>query len=188
MTVIDRLRCNVTTARGGEGSFSFYSVPGGGHQADVVAFLTSIKDVWAAGTVVEVPNTGEQLNDANGDVTGTWSFGSPATLTSASTGAYAAGVGCRIRWSTNGVRNNRHIIGTTFIVPIAVSAYATNGTLDDTFAGTLFSLADDFLDDMAGDLLVWSRPSGPGEDDGFTNTVLSCSVPDKVAWLTSRKE
>lgn len=187
MATIDRLRVQISTAQGGTGSTSFYSVPGGGHQADVVNFLTTIKDVWAAGTTVEVPNTGEQLNDANGDVVGTWSFGSPATLTSANSADYAAGVGCRLRWSTNGVRSNRHIFGTTFIVPIAVTAYDSNGTLDDTFAGTLFSLADDFLDDMAGDLRIWSRPT-QGNSDGFSNPVLSVSVPDKVAWLTSRKQ
>lgn len=191
MTTIDRLRVEISTPRGGTGSTSFYSVPGGGHQADVVTMLTTIKDVWAGGTTVHIPNTGEQLNDTNGNVVGAWTFGVDTTLTSANSSDYAAGVGVRLRWTTNGIRNNRHVIGTTFIVPVSVAAYDSDGTLDNAFVAVLQGVADDFLDDMADDLLIWSRPhvfGTAGTVDGIAHPVTGFQVPDKVAWLRSRKE
>lgn len=164
---------------------TFYSVPGGGHQADVVAFLTSIKDVFAAGTTILVPNSGDQINDSNGALVGTWAYGSNYSATSANTADYAAGVGCRVKWSTAGIVNGKHVRGSTFIVPISVAAYDADGTLDSAFVSTLDSLVGAFFTAMGSDLRIWSRPTTTRA--GSSHQVTATQVPDKVSWLRTRR-
>lgn len=140
---------------------------------------------------VNVNNEMELRADDTGNVIAVISGTSPAGRVGAvASGAYAAGVGARVRWNTNGVRNGRTVIGTTFIVPVATTQYESNGTLTaaaitrlTTGANNLLGLANTALAPLA----VWSKPTAVGAADGDISVVGSAGVPDQVAWLTSRR-
>lgn len=100
---------------------------------------------------------------------------------------FAGPVGAVITWRTDDLRNGRRIRGRTFLVPLATTAFESDGTLT--------SGARDRVDDFAvavrggpgaGDLGVWSRPvNGSG---GVFASVTAHSVPDMAAVLRSRRD
>lgn len=115
----------------------------------------------------------------------------PATgFTGGAGGAYANGVGARYRWRTAGFRNGRRVVGTTFVAPLLSTAYETNGTLASALISTMNGAATTFLAANITDSIgagVWSRPTTVAAADGDFNLTTTASVPDQVAWLTSRR-
>lgn len=140
---------------------------------------------------VQVANEMELRQDTTGNliavVSGTVPAGRAGALGAV---GYAAGVGARVRWNTNGVRNGRTVIGTTFIVPVGSSQYEGNGTLTAAAIGYLQSGADALLgiaNTALAPMAVWSKPSAVGASDGDISVVTSAGVPDQASWLTSRR-
>lgn len=103
--------------------------------------------------------------------------------------AYSAPTGAVVTWRSNGVRNGRRVRGRTFLVPIAATATAQDGTLDATATGVLFTAAQAYINTAgARSPLVWARPTTPGGSDGVSHPIISASIPDKVAVLKSRRD
>jgi hypothetical protein len=154
----------------------------------VAAVKTAVdKLIPALPTTVTVttPATGETIEDTTGTLTGVWSgSGGGNTVGAGGTNA-AAGVGACIGWSTGGIVNGRRLRGRTFVVPLHVGCYDTDGTL---VPGTLINL-NDFASGLiaAGPLAVWHRPTTKGGSDGNSYGVTSARVRDKVAVLRSRR-
>lgn len=113
----------------------------------------------------------------------------PAARVGSGTGAYSAAAGACVNWYTDGVRNGRRVRGRSFIVPLAGSALATDGTIDNTQLTGLRSASTTMAAvGGTGDLGVWARPTGPGATDGVWYSVTSVTVPDKTAVLRSRRD
>jgi hypothetical protein len=132
-----------------------------------------------------VPSSGDVIDDTSGELSGTWSTpGEGGSFAGAASSGFQMGVGARIRWNTPGTRGGRRVVGTTFLVPLASSAFTTDGFLLTTVqtalqnAGTALIAAHEFR--------ILSRPSGP-LPDGISWTVVSCAVPLNVSWLRSRR-
>jgi len=89
-----------------------------------------------------------------------------------------------VRWNTPGTRNGRHVIGTTFLVPLASSAYTTDGFLLGAVSSALQSAANALL--AAETFYILSRPSGP-LPDGTSWVAVAGTVPLNVSWLRSRR-
>jgi hypothetical protein len=87
-------------------------------------------------------------------------------------------------WRTSGLRHGRRVQGSTFIVPLALGSYQSDGTLVDANVTTIRNAAQTLLGSQA--LQILSKAT-PGTSDGQANPVISVTVPDKVSWLRSRR-
>lgn len=175
------------TAVVGGGISTFYGDEGetGLDPAAILAFFDDIKDLVAPGVTWTIPNGGDMINPSDGSLAGVWSGTGGGTVVSTGSGAYAAGVGARIAWGTAGVVAGRRVRGSTFIVPLTINGYGTDGTLNDTARGTIASAAGDLLTALGAGFVIWSRPA-PGRS-GSMHAVTSTVTPDRVSWLRSRR-
>lgn len=150
-----------------------------------------IQDIPPSVTV-QVVNEMEVRSDTTGALTKVVAGTVPAPrVGTAASSTYAAGVGARVRWNTDGVRNGRLVIGTTFVVPLATGSFEANGTITAVTLGRLQTGADTIISQLttAESLLaVWSKATTPGGADGALHTVTSAGVPDQASWLTTRRK
>ena len=170
----------------GPGVSTFYwDEADSGYVAKVTAFFNAVKNIVAVGVVWTIPNTGDLIDVATGELTGSWTDGTAATVNAAQAGNYAQGVGARIRWATSGIRNGRRVRGSTFIVPLTVAAYDAGGTLSTTVIDACNTAAGTFFTGGVTQAKIWSRPVGGG--GGQANTILSGQCLDQVSWLRTRR-
>ena len=137
---------------------------------------------------VQVAGAGDLLTDTTGAIAGSWST-SPAPTSVAGSGANAAAGGCGAcqRWNTSSVSpGNRHIVGRTYLVPLAVGAYDQDGTLTAATISDLVAHAATMLASLSNSLVVWTRPvSGAG---GQSHPVTGSGVTDQAARLRTRRQ
>lgn len=132
-----------------------------------------------------VPGDGFTIDDTSSEINGTWSVAAAGgSQVGAASSGFQMGVGCRVRWITEGIRNGRHVIGTTFLCPLASSAFTTDGFLLTTVQSALNAAAGALI--ASTPIRIVSRPLGP-LPDGISSLVQSGSVPLNVSWLRSRR-
>lgn len=171
----------------GGGISSFYTSTG-----DEDALIGALEDLYTVvaasspdNVTFSIPNEGVTVNDVTGDVNGTWSGTTIVTpFAGAATTGFQMGVGARIRWSTSAIRNGRHVIGTTFVCPLASSAYTTDGFLASANSAALDTAAETCL--ATAPMYILSRPS-TALPVGTSSIVVAASVPLQVTWLRSRR-
>ena len=152
---------------------------------DLLSFFDAIKAFIPSGTQIQVPSSGDSIEDATGALAGSWSLGGGGTVSGTGSGAWAAGVGVAVTWRTGGIRNGRRVRGRTFLAPLISSSFDTSGTMDSTELNAIQAAADALV---GGDeLVVWSRPTTSGGSDGTSNLVTAATVPDRVTALRSRR-
>lgn len=171
----------------GPGLTTFFTSNTGtaGFPADVKTLITSWAGNVPTGVTWTVPISGDLIDDGTGGLSGTWSVASGGgTVVSSAAGSFASGVGCRIRWGTDGVVGGRRVVGSTFVVPLAVGAYQSDGTILDSVVTALSAAAVTFRS-RSGGVKIFSRPIVGRL--GSNSNVIDSSVPDKVSWLRSRR-
>lgn len=170
----------------GPGVSTFYfAEASSGFVAAVSAFFVSIAARVPSGVMFTTLNTGDLVDINTGALTGTWTDGTTGTAATSGSGTYAAGVGARGRWATNGVRNGRRVRGSTFIVPLTSACYQSDGSIDGTVWTSLSSSFGTLYTATAPNMRIWSRPvAGAG---GQAHTVIGPDLPDRVSWLRSRR-
>lgn len=100
---------------------------------------------------------------------------------------FAGPAGAVVTWRTNDLRNGRRIRGRTFLVPLSTTAYQEDGSLTTIALNAVRGFGDAMVGNaLQGDLGVWSRPQGGA--GGVFASVVSFTVPDKVAVLRSRRD
>jgi len=183
---MERVECVWTGATALPGASVLYGSTGVPTLAsDAYTFFDAIKALLPSSVSITVPGAGDLIEDSDGSLAGTWSSTGVGTVTGTSGLSYAAGVGARIVWRTNGIRNGRRVRGSTFICPLVTTVFEGNGTLTSAAMTTLGNAATALA--AGGRLLVWSRPTPPGGSDGDSNAVLNATVPDRVTALRSRR-
>lgn len=135
---------------------------------------------------VQVPGSGDTINDTNGELVGSWTATTPAVITGTGSSTAAAGVGACVGWQTGGIVAGRRLRGRTFLVPLSTDAYDPQGTLTSTALTRIQTFASTMM--AAGPLAVWHRPTTAGGTDGNSYGVQSFRVRDKVAYLSSRRD
>lgn len=186
MASIDRVLVTWTGANALPGVSVFYGTPGAPALAnDLYAFFDAIKALIPSVVTLTIPAAGDMVDDVTGALSGTWSASGVGTIGGIGPGAYAAGVGARVVWRTNGVRNGRRVRGSTFVCPLITNCYENDGSLSSSTIGTLTTAAGAVV--TAGRLLVWSRPTNSTSGDGESNVVNAAQVPDRVTALRSRR-
>jgi len=170
----------------GGGLSTFYFTDGAvGQSADVEGLFYAIRFSFPAGITWTIPDGGDTILDTTGELTGSWGSGGGATVASAGTGDYAAGVGARVVWRTAGVNGGRRVNGSTFLVPLDVVMYGPDGTIDTGGLATLVSAADALVTAQASAFTIWSRSVNGGA--GANQEVTSATVVDKGSGLRSRR-
>lgn len=155
----------------------------------VIAFLNAVKINFPSVVTFTVPTEGDIINDATGELAGTWTGGSSFTTTGGTAGAFAAPAGACITWSTGTTvvgpsGRARRLKGRTFLVPLHPVVFANDGTITDATLTALRNAASTLWVD--GDLAVWHRPFGAG-GNGSSVPVNGSAVSDRAAVLTSRR-
>jgi hypothetical protein len=188
MAAISRLRVAWTGSGVTGGGLSTFYTEGAPLQLQLAIkdlFLGTVRTLVPTVCTMTVPAAGETFDSATGLLTGAWSEGTAQVIPGINNGNYAAGVGTRILWNTAGITRGRRVIGSTFIVPLGVSCYSADGSLNDSNRGDLATAAQGVVVALGDDMVVWSRPIGGA--GGAIWTVNSGTVPDKVSWLRSRR-
>lgn len=173
---------------GAPGYSTFYGTSGSGLQTALVTFFNSVKAKTPSNVTWTIPADGDQINEANGDVTGSWAGGTVTAVAGTVTGAiYGAPAGAVVNWKTGDFVNSRRVVGRTFLVPLDAGGFDNDGSLSATLRSALTSYATTFLGSTSPSFLIWHRPSSPGATDGSSHVVTSVLVPDKVAILRKRR-
>lgn len=194
-----RVTINWTGFIGAPGYTNLYwrnSTPGTISQAVVNDAITKT-DTWLATWKARFPlvvSTGidptvEVIEDSDGTLQG-FMTGTPAAASfGTGTGQFSAATGAVVNWYTGTVRNGRRIRGRSFLVPLIIGAYDTDGTIANSTVASMRTQAAT-LHAATGDsrLVVWGRPTAPGATDGVSAEVITSTVPDKVAILSSRRD
>ena len=186
MASIQRIRCELTGTTGLPGLATFYSttsVPSA--KADVEDFWDAVRGLMPSGLSIRVPNTGDIIEDSTGELVGTWTEGSAATLNGSNALEYAAGVGVRIQWNTGGIRNGRRVRGATFLCPLTRDSFDAQGTIGSSSLSTIQAAADALA--ASGEFVIWSRPTSTAPASGDSFAVTGATVPDRITALRSRR-
>lgn len=167
---------------------------GSNQSAPPIAGLKSAFSQYAAlfsnNVTLTFPSSGDTIEDTTGHLTGTWSSTGGGQVAGTMAQTSAAGVGACIGWTTGGIvsgkKGPRRLRGRTFLVPIAKNAFDADGTLDPVVLQTIQNLAAGIM--ASGPLAVWHRPTKLAPAGGSSYAVLSSTVHDKVAFLSSRRD
>lgn len=185
---LQRLRCEWSgTPVTGPGLSTFYGEADGtlSISAAAAAFFGLMRVLIPDGGTITIPNGGDLIDEATGTLVGSWGSSGSTTHDTTGTGRWAAGVGARVVWQTDQVRNGHRVRGSTFVLPLISNAYEDNGTLGGTTVTALEDAVEAFMVQAPTQARVWSRPR-PGIA-GAAVPILRGEVPDKVSWLRSRR-
>lgn len=181
-----RVRAELTGSVVGGGVGTLHTLAVTDFQPDIADFWQACAAVMAGQTTVKVPAQGDVIESTNGLLEGTWFDGTGETYIGGGSGAFAAGVGAALTWRTGVIRGTRRVLGRTFIVPLALNQYDSDGTLTTGAINTLSGAANGLIAAQGGALCVWSRPVTGG--DGVAVPVTSVAITDRVAFLRSRRQ
>lgn len=175
---------------------TFYALDNSpGFPAAVRSLFDTLKVYIPSGTTITVPNTGDKIDPTNGALTGAWVDGAvTAPVACSSSGNYAKGVGCQIRWNTTTIVGRRRVQGSTFLVPLSATLFDTTGTLVDLNQQSIQAAANAYVT-AAPYAVLWSRPVKADSTRtpprvarvGSTALIVSASVPDRASWLLTRR-
>lgn len=190
MATLARVRVSIsgTTVIGG-GVATFYS-----SNADPSAFNTALRAFFVSvspfqpiGTVYSFEGGGDTIDEASGEINGSWSMTAPAVVNGGVNAAYAGGVGTRVVWATSGITRGRRVKGATYIVPLLASQYDVNGAIADASLTTMVTAANTLRAADSGSMRIYTRPNAALGTVGKSQAVTGATVPDKVSWLRSRR-
>lgn len=188
MANIMRIRVAVTGSAvvGPSVSTFFWDAAFTGGPAAIRAFYDAVKSVLPTSTTWTVASSGDILDSASGALIGTWAEAAGAAVTGTDGTGWIDGVGIRVKWLTSGVRNNRRVVGATFLVPSGKGGFSGNGQPDGTTQATVQSAAAALVTASAGHMRIWGRPH-EGASDGVSSVVTAASASGEVSWLRSRR-
>ncbi len=185
MAEVARVRVEWNGLTGMPGISTFYVGTTDADISELKTFYDALKGLWPTGLTWTVPNLGDVLDVDTGTLLGTHIFtGGGSVSSTGAAGSYAAGVGARVQWLTADVKNGRRVRGTTFLTHLLSSHFDNTGTIGSTPLGTIQAAASALVA-SGSPWGVYSRPR-PGLAGSF-HAWNAATVPDKVAWLTTRK-
>jgi hypothetical protein len=185
MVAMQRTVVDWQTGAGGPGVSVFYSGFGVDLTVPLATFFNAIKASFPPSVSWSIPNTGDEVDDVSGAITGAWTGGTAASIVGTGSAQYFAGTGAYARWVTGAVHNRRKVYGRTFLCPIINAGADNDGTIGSATLGTLNTAAG--VLGAALKLRVWSRPTSVTANDGTSFAVIAGLVPDRTTSLRSRR-
>lgn len=188
MAELHRVRCVWTGFLGAPGFTTLYfdATSSPPNTAAVRSWFQGLQSLFPNVVSIQVPGTGDIVTTDTGVISGTWTTATPAVVTGAVAGVYAAPSGAIANFLTGAVVGTRRLRGRAFLVPTAGTAYDTNGTLTSTALSTLTTAHNTFLAAVTPTFHVWHRPVGG--TGGSSAPVSSIVSPDKACVLRSRRD
>lgn len=153
-------------------------------------FCSYINSLLPIETSVQVQTDVEVIEETNGEMVNVFNVATHTPVQGTAPSApYSAASGACISWRTAGVRNGRRVRGRTFLVPLANSAYQSDGTLSSSAITSLTTNLNSFLSTSGPATFgVYCRPTSKEATDGIFHATLGFTVPDRVAVLRSRRD
>ena len=200
MADIYRIRCTWTGFAGAPGVTTFFAA--GGNGVPTISALHDAFDAWhyviPQGTNIHIENSGDTLDDATGALTGTWATGAVADVQGSGAGGYSGAEGVLLQWQTEGIHNNRHLRGRTFLVPIISSQFTGNGVIPSALVTPMNTGAGYIVNAAGPKFVVWGRPrkayTNPKTGKqlpaapGTSSPITGFTVAGKTAVLRSRRD
>lgn len=174
--------------QGAPGYSVFYAHHGpGGVRDKIQNFFNSVKPQLPSTVRIQVPNSGAVIEETTGETTGLWTDTTLPAIIGGAGGKYSAATGCCITWNTSTFLTHGRLRGRTFLVPLESGCFAPDGSLDDGTRTLLQAAADLLVVDSDENLVIWHRPTSPGATNGSSGIVVSATIRDRTAVLTSRR-
>lgn len=163
--------------------------------AAIETFFTTIKAYFPTGSVTQVPNQGDYIEDTTGQITGQWAQSGPLPIGNTGTGVYSGASGALVHWHTDGIVDGRRVRGRTFLVPLVSGVYDAGGTIASNVLSAIQAAANNLVAAEGADLAVWSRPREADPEAtppkaarlGSSWNVTAAAVPDLAAVMRSRR-
>ena len=187
MTTLARVRAEISGPMvvGPASSTFYFDSAGSGFVTSLLAFYDAIKNQLANGLIINIANSGELIDDATGDLAGTYTDGTGGTVTGGGLNSYVVGVGGVVEWATNGTTNNRRVVGRTFLVPMDTGSIVGAGQVVGAARTIVDGAASTFLTNGGQHMRIWTRPK-PGVA-GKSSAVTSGALSPNISWLRSRR-
>lgn len=155
----------------------------------IKTFFNSLTNVQPNLLTYTIPVSGDQINEADGKLTGVWTGSNGGTAGSAAAAAaFSATSGAVIDWITSAIVGRRRVMGRTFVVPLTGVSYANSGQISSTTITTIQNAANTLITALAGELKIWHRPTKLAPNSGVAAQVVSARVPSKPMVLRSRRQ
>lgn len=184
---MNRVRVAWTGFPGAPGVSTFYFGSSTTDMGALRTFFNAFAALVPANVSMQIASTGDQINETDGHITGTWVGPAQASVAGGGgVGAYSSASGGMVKWVTPQVVNGRRPIGKTFFVPAVTTAFDATGTLLNSLVTTLQAAASALVVAYAGEMKIFHRP-GPG-GIGVSCTIIAGIVQDKQFVLRSRRD
>ena len=185
MAGMNRIQVTWNTGSGGPGLSTFYLDNAVTDVSALTAFFTALKPYAPPVVTWSIPSSGDQIDESNGHLVGSWTGTGGGSMTATGGTAYAAGTGLFIRWNTPLIVGTRRLKGRTFFCPLSSANYDTNGTIADSVVTAIQTAASNLV--VNADCKIWHRPTAALPSSGQTSVVTSAVVVDRVTSLRSRR-
>jgi hypothetical protein len=160
------------------------------------ALFFNLQAVLPSGTSIAPSTDVRVLEDTDGKLQNIYTVTGVGGISGLGNASNAAPAGACIDWLTLTVHGSRRIQGRTFVVPIPIDKYESNGSLLSGAVATIASAAETMRTGAGPAFGVWGRPvfQKPHTTPptllraGKWGAAVSSRVPDKVAMLTSRRD
>jgi len=193
-------RCRVVWSNwpGAPGYSNFYIGTSITDHTPIRTFFAALSAYVPAAVTFTVPTTGDQISEATGAITGSYSAtvtGGAVTGAVGNTGAYPGMAGAQVQWLTSLIIAGRRPMGKTFVVPGYNTLFDANGSLATAANAAILAAATALISALSGELKVWARPVAADPlatppivgRAGSNVTVTSARVPDLAVALRTRR-
>lgn len=154
--------------------------------SNVKTFLTSCSS-YIPNTVVLAAPANAQIFDDDGTLQSEVALSpSVSNTTGGAAGTYAAPAGMCVHWLTGSVHLGHKVRGRTFLVPLASSAFDTDGTFASTPLGNIRAAATAYAASSPKPVIVSRKPFGGGVAS-LVAQITAAQVNDRAAILKSRR-
>jgi len=183
---LNRVRVALTGVAGLPGVATHYFQSTATDMTALRTFWDAVKANFPNSCTIQVPNSGDVINEATGIITGAWSGPSQLPISGGGgVGTYLSTAGPMVTWQTPQVVDGRRPKGKTFLVPAMSGSFDSSGTIATAFQSTLQSAATALIVAYAGDFKIFHRPNSKGP--GVACTITAATINDKQYVLRSRR-
>jgi len=182
---LNRVRALWQNWPGSPGYTNFYVDPAVVNQTEIRTWFAAFVTYLPSGITIQVPNTGDQIDETTGAITGAWSGTANTLVTATGTGNYAGATGACVNWRSTTLVRGRRPIGRSFLVPLVAGSFDSGGTLATATLGGIQTASNALVTNLGGALKIWSRPKGGSA--GSAVTVTAAQVPDLGVVLRTRR-
>jgi len=154
-------------------------------QTELRTFYDALKGFLPSGLTIQVPSSGDQIEEATGQITGVWSGAAQTIITANGTGTYPGSAGACVNWRSDAIVAGRRPMGRTFLVPLVGGSFETNGTIATATIAAIVAAGTTLITNLGDQLKIWNRPTPTRA--GGQSRVISAQVPDLAVVLRSRR-